>query len=148
MALSIRPIAHDDPATIVALLQGASLTPDAEDPREIDRYWAAVEETRARQGDVFVAELDGAPVGVVQAMVFPHFQHQGGWCCELESVHVREDLRGRGIGAHLLGAAEQLARQRGCYRLQLTNRNVRVDAHRFFLANGYDQTSQGFKQLL
>ena len=43
-------------------------------------------------------------------------------------------------------AAEDLARERGCYRIQLTSRNVREDAHRFYLANGYGQTSQGFKK--
>jgi hypothetical protein len=37
---------------------------------------------------------------------------------------------------------------RGCYRMQLTSRNVRGDAHRFYLANGYVQTSQGFKKVL
>ena len=55
-------------------------------------------------------------------------------------------MRSRGIGAPLLAAAEDLARERGCYRIQLTSRNVRVDAHRFYLSNGYEQTSQGFKK--
>jgi GNAT superfamily N-acetyltransferase len=55
-------------------------------------------------------------------------------------------VRSRGIGASMLRAAEELARVRGCYRIQLTSRNVREDAHRFYLANGYDQTSQGFKK--
>jgi GNAT superfamily N-acetyltransferase len=85
-------------------------------------------------------------VGLCQVIIFQHFQHAGGWCCELESVHVRDDRRSQGIGAKLLEAAEALARERGCYRVQLTSRTVRVDAHRFYLANGYDQTSQGFKK--
>jgi GNAT superfamily N-acetyltransferase len=107
-----------------------------------------VEETRRRGGDVIVAEFDDEVVGICQVMVFQHFQHQGGWCCELESVHVRSDLRGRGIGAQLLRTAEQLAREKGCYQMQLTSRSVRDDAHRFYRANGYDQNSQGFKKLL
>ena len=41
---------------------------------------------------------------------------------------------------------EELARERDCYRIQLTSRNVREDAHRFYLANGYGQTSQGLKK--
>jgi GNAT superfamily N-acetyltransferase len=46
----------------------------------------------------------------------------------------------------MLLAAEELARDRGCYRIQLTSRTVREDAHRFYLAHGYGQTSQGFKK--
>lgn len=114
----------------------------------MDAYWRAVTETRTRRGDVLVAELDGEVIGVCQVMVFPHFQHTGGWCAELESVHVRSDLRGRGIGAQLLHSAEGLARAHGCYRIQLTSRNVREDAHRFYRTNGYEQTSQGFKKPL
>ncbi len=95
-----------------------------ENEEDVAAYWQAVEETRRRLGEVFVAELDGEVVGVCQVMVFPHFQHTGGWCCELESVHVRSDLRSQGIGGRLLEAAETLAKERGCYRVQLTSRNV------------------------
>jgi len=142
----VRPIVYDDVAAAVELLQGGSLMPEFEDPTRVDDYWTAVEETRRQRGDVLVAEADGDVVGVCQVIVFQHFQHAGGWCCEIEGVHVRSDMRSRGIGASMLIAAEELARERGCYRIQLTSRNVREDAHRFYLANGYGQTSQGFKK--
>lgn len=148
MSVVVRPIEVADVAAASRVVQGGSLTPDAEDEHEVAAYWWAVEETRRRRGDVLVADADGEVVGVCQVMVFPHFQHTGGWCCELESVHVREDHRGRGVGGRLLEAAEELARRRGCYRMQLTSRNVRVDAHRFYLAHGFELTSQGFKKLL
>jgi GNAT superfamily N-acetyltransferase len=135
-----------DVDSAVELLRGGSLTPESEDPTHVGDYWSAVEETRRQRGDVLVADVDGAVVGVCQVIIFQHFQHAGGWCAEIESVHVRSDLRSRGIGALLLRAAEELAVERGCYRIQLTSRNVRVDAHRFYLANGYEQTSQGFKK--
>ncbi|MDE3064602.1 MAG: GNAT family N-acetyltransferase [Acidobacteriota bacterium] len=144
----VRPMERADVGAAVALVMAGTLAVGAEDPAREDDYWAAVLETRRRRGDVLVAEVDGEVVGVTQVMVFPHFQHTGGWCAELESVHVREDHRGRGIGAALLDAAETLARERGCYRIQLTSRNVRVDAHRFYVANGFEQNSQGFKKLL
>ena len=130
------------------VIQGGSLSPDYEREGDVESYWSAVEETRRRRGDVLVAEVAGEVVGVCQVMVFPHFQHTGGWCAELESVHVREDLRGRGIGGRLLEAAEAIARAEGCYRVQLTSRNVREDAHRFYRAHGFDATSQGFKKRL
>ena len=148
MAARIRPIAYGDVAATSRVLRGDSLTSPFEHEDDVDAYWAAVVETRARLGDVLVAELDGEVVGVCQVLVFPHFQHTGGWCCELESVHVREDLRGRGVGTMLLAAAQKIARERGCYRMQLTSRNVREDAHRFYLRQGYERTSQGFKKPL
>jgi GNAT superfamily N-acetyltransferase len=144
----IRPIERQEIPAASLVVQGGSLTPEGEDESEVQRYWEAVEETRRRRGDVLVAVVNDEVVGVTQVMVFPHFQHTGGWCAELESVHVRSDLRGRGIGAQLLAAAEELARREGCYRVQLTSRNVRSDAHRFYEAQGFTATSQGFKKLL
>ena len=148
MGVVIRPIGEDDVVSAVKVLQGGSLTPEGENPDNAPAYWSAVEDTRRRGGDVLVAELESEIVGVCQVIVFRHFQHQGGWCCELESVHVRSDLRSQGIGAKLLETAETFAREIGCYRMQLTSRNVREDAHRFYRANGYEQVSQGFKKLL
>lgn len=145
MAL-VRPIEYDDVTAAVELIRGGSLMPEFEDASRVDDYWSAVEETRRQRGDVLVAGADGDVVGVCQVIIFQHFQHAGGWCAEIESVHVRSDMRSRGIGAAMLIAAEELARDRGCYRIQLTSRNVRGDAHRFYLANGYGQTSQGFKK--
>lgn len=148
MTPAVRPIAYDDVTVAAVLVRDGSLTPEAERVDDVEGYWAAVLETRARGGDVLVADLDGEVVGVCQVMIFQHFQHAGGWCCELESVHVRDDRRSRGIGAALLATVEELAIARGCYRMQLTSRNVRDDAHRFYRANGYVQTSQGFKKSL
>jgi GNAT superfamily N-acetyltransferase len=144
----IRAIVFNDVGSTSLIVQGGSLTPEVEDEANVDAYWSAVEETRRRRGDVLVAEVNGEVVGVCQVLVFQHFQHTGGWCCELESVHVRSDQRGLGIGTKLLDAAEALARREGCYRVQLTSRNVRLDAHRFYEANGFEQTSQGFKKKL
>jgi GNAT superfamily N-acetyltransferase len=144
----VRPIALDDVEAASLVVQGGSTTPEREHEREIDAYWRAVEETRRRRGEVLVAEVDGEVVGLCQVMIFPHFQNTGGWCCELEGVHVRSDRRGLGIGAMLLERAEALAREQGCYRVQLTSRNVREDAHRFYAANGYVSSHRGFKKLL
>ena len=148
MDVVIRPIEKADIRTASLVVQGGSLSPEGEDENDVQSYWDAVEETRRRRGDVLVAVVNNEVVGIAQVMVFPHFQHTGGWCAELESVHVRSDMRSQGIGAKLLAAAEELARREGCYRVQLTSRNVRSDAHRFYEAQGYTSTSQGFKKLL
>lgn len=148
MRVSVGPIERDEVAAAVRLLEAGTLSPGTEHVERLDDYWDAVLETRRRRGDVLVARFDGEVIGVCQVMVFVHFQHTGEWCCEVESVHVRAELRSRGVGARLLEAAETLARARGCYRMQLTSRNVRVDAHRFYSRLGFEQTSQGFKKAL
>ena len=141
-------MALGDVTVAAQLVRDGSLSAEGEHPEIVDAYWAAVTEPRRRLGDVLVAVVGDETVGVCQVMVFPHFQHTGGWCAELESVHVRSDMRSRGIGAAMLAAAEALAKERGCYRIQLTSRNVRHEAHRFYLSNGYELTSQGFKKPL
>ncbi len=148
MTVLIRPIERGDVRAASLVIQGGANFPDDEHEDDVDAYWSAVTETRARRGEVLVAEVDGQVVGVLQVLVFQHFQHTGGWCAELESVHVRHDLRGNGIGAELLAAAEDVARRANCYRVQLTSRKFRVDAHRFYLAHGYEATSEGFKKSL
>ncbi len=148
MAALIRPIEQRDLRAASLVVQGGANFPDEEHEDDVEAYWSAVTETRARRGEVLVADLDGEVVGVLQVIVFQHFQHTGGWCAELESVHVREDQRSAGIGGELLAAAEDVARRAGCYRVQLTSRKFRVDAHRFYLAHGFEATSEGFKKLL
>ena len=137
-----------DVTSAVHVVIDGSLSPASEDPDAIESYWSAVVETRAHRGDVLVAERDGEVVGVCQVMIFQHFQHTRGWCCELESVYVREDCRSQGIGTALFSSAEMLARNNSCYRMQLTSRNVRLEAHRFCAAQGFEQTSQDFKKSL
>ncbi len=148
MVLELRAIRRDEVAAAVALVIESTLSPGVEDLTRLNEYWSAVLDTRERGGEVIVALRDGVVVALCQVVIFRHFQHTAGWCCELESVYVRGDQRGQGIGAALLAHAETYARERGCYRVQLASRNERVDAHRFYRANGYEQTSQGFKKLL
>lgn len=148
MELKFRGIERGELAAAVALIAEGTLSPGAEDAARLEDYWDAVVHTRERGGELVVA-LDGDEVvAMCQIIIFRHFQHTAGWCGEIESVYVRSDWRGRGVGAALLAHAEGFARERGCYRLQLTSRNERGDAHRFYRANGYSQNSQGFKKQL
>lgn len=148
MSVVVRGIERGEVPDAVALIVEGTLAPGSERPDDLEAYWRAVIVTRERGGDVLVA-LDGPDVvGVCQVLIFPHFQHGGASCCELESVYVRADRRGAGIGTTMLRAAEELARATGCYRIQLTSRNPRLDAHRFYRALGFEQMSQGFKKSL
>jgi GNAT superfamily N-acetyltransferase len=56
---------------------------------------------------------------------------------ELAGLVVGDSARSRGIGALLLRAAEDWARNRGFARLRVRSNVVRERAHRFYLREGY-----------
>jgi GNAT superfamily N-acetyltransferase len=148
VTIDVRPVVASELAAAIAIMIVGSLSPEDERPDDLAPYEAALAATR-REGGEFLVAVDGSEVvGVCQLIVFTHLQHGGGRCAELESVHVRADRRSEGIGALMLAEAERRAAAAGCYRIQLTSRVVRSDAHRFYLANGYDQSHLGFKKLI
>ena len=146
--LFVRTARGDDLGRMVELLRLGAVPggpPSAEDPTDLSPYQAALDEIARGDGAVFVAELDGAVVGVCQLIVFRHLQARGGRCAEIESVHVHPDHRGAGIGTVLLSVAIDAARDLGCYRVQLTSNTARPDAHRFYERLGMVPSHIGFK---
>ena len=95
-----------------------------------------------------MAVRHGEVVGTCQLITFRHLQHGGGRCAEIESMHVRPDVRGTGVGGVLLEAAVEAAVVAGCYRVQLTSNAARTDAHRFYERHGFVASHVGFKRLL
>jgi len=79
---------------------------------------------RRQRGDVVVAEVNGEVVGVCQVIIFQHFQHAGAGAARSKACTC-EAIAAVAHRAQMLLAAEELARERGCYRIQLTSRNVR-----------------------
>ncbi|HEY5109485.1 MAG TPA: GNAT family N-acetyltransferase [Acidimicrobiales bacterium] len=145
----VRPAAAGDAGALVDLLWAGAVGTSDEDPGGLARYRPALSDIAATPGtDVLVAERDGEVVGTCQLLTFRHLQHRGGRCAEIESMHVRSDLRGRGVGGLLLEAAVDAARAAGCYRVQLTSNAARTDAHRFYEHHGFTPSHVGFKRLL
>ena len=59
--------------------------------------------------------------------------------CWLQDLVVTASRRSDGIGALLLEAAADWARERGCTHLELASGAGRKDAHRFYLSQGMTQ---------
>jgi len=142
----VRAADRGDIPSLVALLQAGALAGGVETPDNLEAYETALAEIEATVGtELLVAEVDGEVVGMCQVMLFRHFQHRGGLCAELESVFVRPDVRSHGIGSILVRHAIDMARQAGCYRVQLTSNVARSDSHRFYARLGFKPTHLGFK---
>ena len=56
--------------------------------------------------------------------------------CWLQDLVVAKARRSAGVGALLLDAAADWARERGCTHLELASGAGRKDAHRFYLSQG------------
>jgi GNAT superfamily N-acetyltransferase len=141
--LSIRRAAEED-APVVAELNGQL------------GYPATAQEVRERLGEiakirsqaVFVACLNSRIVGWIDVAItfhlqFPPFALIGG-------LVVKDGYRGIGVGHRLCEAAEKWARELRVGTVRVTSRSTRVDAHRFYLRDGYSEvkTSRVFEKAL
>jgi GNAT superfamily N-acetyltransferase len=139
--VSIRAAASPDVPAIRALA-GQLGYPAAEE--QTARRFAAVANDPNQA--VIVATVNGQVVGWAHAVrqellvVNPR--------ADLGGIVVDEQHRGQGIGALLLAAAEQWARERGCENLQVRSNALRAEAHRFYERRGYSctKTSKVFRK--
>ncbi|MGU5678326.1 GNAT family N-acetyltransferase [Aeromonas allosaccharophila] len=66
----------------------------------------------------------------------------------ISALVVDERARGAGVGAALLKHAEEMARAAGCAQLELSSSLKREAAHRFYLAQAYQERPKRFVKLL
>lgn len=97
---------------------------------------------------LFVAELSGEIVGTFQILFNRVLTGRGSLSMIIEAVQTRGDMRGKGIGAEMIGYAVEEAKRRDCRQVQLTSNMARVDAHRFYERLGFAKSHFGFKMKL
>lgn len=98
--------------------------------------------------EIWVGEQDGAIVATLQLTILSGLSRGGLRRGLIDAVRVRADRRGRGIGARLVQAAIERARERGCGLVQLTSDRRRTDAHRFYEQLGFEASHVGMKRAL
>lgn len=130
----IRPARLTDCQRIAVLATQLGYPSDAED---IKRHMAEIED---REGHaIYVAEdtqhivLGWISVHVFASVVYGRF-------AEISGLVVDQDVRCHGIGAKLLGEAEQWARKNGCHQIAVRSNVVRELAHQFYLKHAYEFT--------
>ncbi|MGH7298497.1 MAG: GNAT family N-acetyltransferase [Polyangiaceae bacterium] len=148
----LRRATRDDVPALLELLadDDKATHPERHGPAAgLDAYLAAFDDiARDPLGGLWVAELEGRVVGTFQLMVLRHLANGGARVAQVESVHVRSHLRGRGIGARMMRFAVDEARRLGCHRVQLTSNKARAEAHRFYGRLGFTASHEGFKMKL
>ncbi|MGC4793894.1 N-acetyltransferase family protein [Micromonospora saelicesensis] len=144
-----REAVRADLPAVIALLADDVLG-KARDFTEVDeayeRAFAAIGADPRNQ--LIVAEQAGELVGCLQITYIPGLGRHGSERSLIESVRVRSDRRGQGLGRDLMSWAVDQARQRGCALVQLTTDKTREDAHRFYLGLGFVASHEGMKLAL
>ena len=117
-------------------------------PCEIDDAAERIDAIAANDRQALVlARRDGAVCGLV-ALDYMYYLPLGTITCRVTALVVTPTAQGLGIGRQLLKEAERRARAGGAARIELTSGSQRTEAHAFYRACGYKDSSVRFvKQL-
>jgi GNAT superfamily N-acetyltransferase len=104
--------------------------------------------SRREDGRIFVADDRGAVVGWLHVSGTRILEADP--YAEIAGLVVTEGMRGRGVGAALVTAAEFWAREHGYDTVRVRSNIVRIEAHAFYehLGYGYIKTQKAFRKIL
>lgn len=133
----IRPATADDAPRLAALIRQLGYAVSAAEVAE--RLRTMEDEGRL----VLVAELEGKAVGCLSTSIM-RVLHRPAPVGRISMMVVDAAVRGRGIGAALVRAAESALLARGCRLVEVTSNLARAEAHAFYEHLGYERTSFRF----
>ena len=148
--MRIREALPADIEAVVGLLREDVIREVDESEVPVSAYADAFEEILddAHQ-QLLVGELpDGQVVATAQLTWVRHLTYVGGLMCAVESVRVRSDQRGRGLGGELMRHVVALARARSAARVELSTNAGRVRARAFYEDLGFVASHVGMKLYL
>jgi GNAT superfamily N-acetyltransferase len=141
-----------DVPAILAMLEDDEITRSRMDvvPEDADAAsWRAFEAIDADpRNELVVADEDGMVIGTCQLTFTPSLSRGGAERMTIESVRVRRDRRGAGVGRAMMLWALERGRERGCGLAQLSSDRRRTDAHRFYVSLGFVASHVGMKRRL
>ena len=147
--LVVRDARPEDLESVVALLHEDVIREVDESEVPASAYAPAFAEICAdAHQNLLVGERGGEVVATAQVTWVRHLTYVGGLMCVLESVRVRSDLRGHGLGRALMEDVVDRARARGAARVELTTNAQRVRAQEFYQRLGFVPSHIGMKLYL
>jgi ribosomal protein S18 acetylase RimI-like enzyme len=133
--MQIRPAKTEDVPALVGVFSDWGHPQPADFIAGRLETWAATP-----HAEVIVAEIDAAVAGVAAVSASPHLARPGSFA-RLVGLAVSRDFRRHGVGAALVRAAEEIGRDWGCDRLEVSSTRTREEAPGFYVALGYEDRS-------
>jgi GNAT superfamily N-acetyltransferase len=148
--MTIRKAFHADLPAVVKMLANDPLGATRERLDHFEKYKQAFEIIlNDRHQELMVIEdHDKEIIGTFQLTFIQYLAHQGRYVAQIESVRVREDQRGKGVGEKMFHWAFQYVKEKGAQLVQLTSDKRRPDAKRFYERLGFVASHEGFKRIL
>lgn len=115
-------------------------------PESYQKAFTAIDSSRNQH--LMVAELDGVIVGTFQLAYLTYLAGENRPDAQIEAIHVKTELRGRGIGTRMLKWVIAEAKANNCRRVQLTTDKQRTAAHGFYRRLGFGFSHEGAKLYL
>ena len=116
---------------------------------DLQPYLRAFAGIDADPAHLLLVATDGTQLlATMQLSFLPGLARRGALRAQLEAVRVRQDHRGRGLGAAMFEWAIQEAHRRDCALVQLTTDRSRNDADRFYECLGFVASHEGLKLTL
>lgn len=145
----IRGAGPGDLEAVVSLLKEDVIREVDETDVPASAYAAAFAEISAEaHQQLLVGERDGKVVATAQLTWVRQLSYVGGLMCQVESVRVRTELRGEGLGRELMQHVVAEARRRGAVRVELSTNSRRRRAQAFYRELGFVDSHVGMKLYL
>ncbi len=147
--MNIRTATKEDLTAIIALIADDDLGKIREDfqnplPKEYLKAFELIS-TDKKQDLVVVENEELEIIGTLQLSFIQYLTYRGGIRAQIESVRIRKDQRGLGIGKSMFEWAINKAKERNAHLLQLTTDKKRPNAIKLYEDLGFVQSHEGMK---
>ncbi|MEO6286129.1 MAG: GNAT family N-acetyltransferase [Dyadobacter sp.] len=87
----------------------------------------------------FLGEYLGQPVGMVSCHIQP-LLHHAALVAEIQEMYVEPEFRSKQFGKALIAHVVGYAKANGAIQMEVTSRNIREQAHRFYQREGFEKS--------
>ena len=146
--LIFRRAEHRDLSAILKLLVEDELGKTRESASEVPDlcYEEAFQKITADPNHyLMVVECENQIIGTSHLTLLPSLTFRGSTRLQVESVHIAEVFRGRGIGEWMFQQIFEYAKKQHAPIIQLTTNKVRTRAKKFYERLGFKATHEGMK---